>query len=220
MANDIASQMFDIKPASSFGHDTVPYQGYRYGYYGEPYSGHWYDKKGPHTGKGPRGYQRSDERIGEEVNYRLWQHGLLDASNIAVLVTNGVVLLTGTVDDRQAKRLARDIAFDVPGVRDVDNQLRIKKKEHGMVNRDLWQNKIRRGMIVLDTDGNRMGTVKDLGENDFWLDLETRPDTRVPYSDIKDVVENFVRLKISGTKLDKTGIASEQTPFKPVSGGG
>ncbi len=89
-----------------------------------------------------------------------------------------------------------------------------------MVNRDLWQNKIRRGMIVLDTDGNRMGTVKDLGENDFWLDLETRPDTRVPYSDIKDVVENFVRLKISGTKLDKTGIASEQTPFKPVSGGG
>ncbi len=87
-----------------------------------------------------------------------------------------------------------------------------------MENQDLWQNKIRQGMAVMDVAGNRLGTVKDLGENDFGIDLEARPDTRVPYSDVKDVVENFIRLKISGTELDKTGIASEQTPFKPVSG--
>ncbi len=89
-----------------------------------------------------------------------------------------------------------------------------------MGNQDLWQNKIRKGMIVMDMTGNRLGTVKDLGEDDFWLDLEARPDTRVPYSDVKEVVENFVRLNISGTELDKTGVANEQTPFKPVSGGG
>ncbi len=89
-----------------------------------------------------------------------------------------------------------------------------------MKNQDLWQNKIRPGMLVMDANGTRLGTVKDLGADDFGLDLEARPDTRVPYSQVQDVVENFVRLNFSGTQLDKTGIADEQTPFKPVSGGG
>ncbi len=47
---------------------------------------------------GPQGYQRSDERIHEEVCERLTQHGKLDARNIQVQVNRGEVTLAGSVD--------------------------------------------------------------------------------------------------------------------------
>jgi|SRR5688572_8043714 hypothetical protein len=81
---------------------------------------------GPHTGRGPRGYQRSDERIHEEVNERLTAHGLIDASDVECRVVNGEVTLTGFVDSRAAKRAAADVAEDIYGVRDVHNELRIR----------------------------------------------------------------------------------------------
>jgi len=82
---------------------------------------------GPHRGRGPKGYQRSDERITEDVNERLWQHSYIDASDIEVNVENGEVTLKGTVNTRYEKRLAEDIAETVSGVRDVHNQLRISR---------------------------------------------------------------------------------------------
>jgi hypothetical protein len=47
----------------------------------------------------------------------------IDASEIEVKVAKGVVTLSGSVDDRWAKRLAEDIAETVSGVTDVMNQL-------------------------------------------------------------------------------------------------
>jgi hypothetical protein len=42
-----------------------------------------------------------------------------------VRVSNAEVTLTGTVRDRQDKRLAEDLAEPVSGVREVHNQLRV-----------------------------------------------------------------------------------------------
>lgn len=81
---------------------------------------------GPYAGKGPRGYQRSDERIREELNDRLTAHGLIDATDVECRVQNGEVTLTGFVDSRAAKRAAEDVAEDIHGVREVNNQLRIR----------------------------------------------------------------------------------------------
>lgn len=81
---------------------------------------------GPHAGKGPRGYTRSDERIYEEVCDRLTEHGQLDATDISVEVKNGEVTLTGTTPDRAAKRLAEDISESVYGVRDVHNRIHLQ----------------------------------------------------------------------------------------------
>jgi hypothetical protein len=81
---------------------------------------------GPHVGRGPKGYQRSEERIREEVNDRLTAHGLVDATDVEVRIQNGEVTLTGFVDSRDAKRAAEDCAEDVPGVREVHNHLRIR----------------------------------------------------------------------------------------------
>lgn len=82
-------------------------------------------RRGPHHGKGPVGFQRSDERIRELVCEALTDDGEVDATHIEVRVTAGEVTLTGTIDDRPMKRRAEDCVELVPGVRDVHNQLRI-----------------------------------------------------------------------------------------------
>jgi osmotically-inducible protein OsmY len=81
---------------------------------------------GPHAGRGPKGYQRSEERVREEINDRLTAHGLIDATDVEVRIQNGEVTLTGFVDSRDAKRAAEDCADDVQGVREVHNHLRIR----------------------------------------------------------------------------------------------
>jgi osmotically-inducible protein OsmY len=78
------------------------------------------------AGRGPKGYQRSDERLREEVSDRLMADDQIDASDIEVEVHNGEVTLTGTVDGRLAKRRAEDCAEEVMGVRDVMNQIRVQ----------------------------------------------------------------------------------------------
>jgi osmotically-inducible protein OsmY len=83
------------------------------------------DNAGPHAGRGPEGYRRSDERIHDDICHRLTIHGEVDASGIEVKVEGCEVTLTGTVPDRRTKRTAEDVAEAVPGVKDVHNQLRI-----------------------------------------------------------------------------------------------
>ena len=84
---------------------------------------------GPHSGRGPQGYQRSDARIEEDVCERLTHHGMLDATGVQVRVESGEVTLAGTVESRQAKRLAEDILESISGVRDIHNQLRVQRDQ-------------------------------------------------------------------------------------------
>jgi osmotically-inducible protein OsmY len=80
-----------------------------------------------HAGRGPRGYQRSDERITEEIHERLTGASDLDATEIQVQVSAGEVTLTGTVDGRAARRRAEDIAEAVRGVSYVMNNIRVRQ---------------------------------------------------------------------------------------------
>jgi BON domain-containing protein len=80
---------------------------------------------GGFRGQGPRGYERSNERIYEDVCEWLTEDDEVDASDIEVEVENGIVILRGTVGDRGQKRRAEDIAERASGVRDVRNQLEI-----------------------------------------------------------------------------------------------
>ncbi len=78
------------------------------------------------SGKGPKGYRRSSDRIREEVCDLLTDHSQLDASQIEVSVDDGVVKLSGDIDSRHSKRLAENCCDQVRGVRDVRNELSIK----------------------------------------------------------------------------------------------
>ncbi len=178
-----------------------PYYGYYdpyYGFYGEPRYGEqeWagYDPRnenwqpGTFTGQGPRNYLRSDARIQDDLNDRLWLDGQLDARDIQVTVSNGVVTLSGYVDSRPAKRRAGDIAWGVPGVWDVNNQLR--------VNRSIgpWRAQMREGMQVVGAKGKKIGTVVQVEDMDFVVQRDGNPDVFIPYSAVKQVEGNRVTL--------------------------
>lgn len=81
--------------------------------------------RGPHRGRGPRGYRRSDDRIKEDVCQCLTDDPHIDASNIEVTVNDSEVLLSGSVTSRMQKRHAEDLIEGLPGVRDVINGLRV-----------------------------------------------------------------------------------------------
>lgn len=79
------------------------------------------------SGRGPRGYQRSDSRIMDEVCERLTWDPDVDATEIQVSVDGAVVTLEGTVNSRGEKRRAEDLACEVRGVVDVQNRLRLNQ---------------------------------------------------------------------------------------------
>ncbi|GEM_PF-1715894 len=84
-------------------------------------------QRGQHAGRGPKGYRRDDARITEDVNEMLTRDGHIDASDIEVEVSGGEVTLRGTVDSRDAKRYAEDIAESISGVCDVNNHIRVSR---------------------------------------------------------------------------------------------
>ena len=82
-----------------------------------------------HRGRGPRGYQRSDERIREDVCDCLTEDPQIDASNLEVTVKNGEVTLSGSIDSRGDKRRAEELIEDLSGVKDVHNNLRVATEQ-------------------------------------------------------------------------------------------
>jgi len=84
-----------------------------------------------YAGRGPKGYRRSDERIKEDVCEVLERHPLIDASEMEISVTDGVVVLRGAVENRAQKRLAEFSIENLSGVKDVRNEL--------LINQDLFK---------------------------------------------------------------------------------
>lgn len=93
-----------------------------------------WQQRGQHTGRGPQGYKRSDQRIEEDVNEELTRHGGVDASQIQVSVKEGEVTLSGTVNSRAEKRLAEDCIENCSGVKQVHNQLRVQSQNQSQQN--------------------------------------------------------------------------------------
>ncbi len=74
---------------------------------------------------GPKGYQRSDERLREDISERLMQADHIDSSEVTVQVLGGKVILEGTVPDRYMKHEIEDLAVSAPGVQDIENRIRV-----------------------------------------------------------------------------------------------
>lgn len=80
-------------------------------------------------GKGPKNFKRSDERIREELSEMFTRHHDVDASDIEIEVKEGEVTLSGFVPERRMKYLAEDLAEKSMGVRDVTNNIRVRKED-------------------------------------------------------------------------------------------
>jgi hypothetical protein len=77
--------------------------------------------------RGPKGYERSDERLKEDICERMYTSTECDTSEVSVDVKSGVVTFEGTVEDRRSKYMLEEMVDNVPGVKDVDNRLRIQR---------------------------------------------------------------------------------------------
>jgi len=114
----------------SYGSPSYGNQGYgnqgSFGQGSRGESGQGYAGRG-FSGRGPKGYQRSDERIKEQLSDRLMDDDNIDASEISIEVKNGEATLTGTVSSREEKRAAEELAERSPGVREVQNLLRVTR---------------------------------------------------------------------------------------------
>ena len=86
-----------------------------------------------HSGKGPKGYVRSPERIREEACEILSRDWYLDASDIEVDVKDDCLILSGEVRTRRDKRHAEAIVENVAGIKDVINQIRVTNKVEGWI---------------------------------------------------------------------------------------
>jgi hypothetical protein len=107
---------------------------------GQTFGGHNYDGLGrpggsdyeprraaDRRGVGPKDYRRSDARVLEDVCEQLQDDDLLDAGDIEVQCSDGVVTLTGTVGSREARWHAENVASDARGVVDVVNRLAVRR---------------------------------------------------------------------------------------------
>jgi osmotically-inducible protein OsmY len=86
-----------------------------------------HEEGGGFSGRGPKGYRRSDERIREDVCDRLADDPRIDASDVEVTVNQGEVILSGTIHSRQEKRTSEDLIETISGVRDIQNNLRVSR---------------------------------------------------------------------------------------------
>ncbi|AOZ10592.1 BON domain-containing protein [Cupriavidus malaysiensis] len=86
----------------------------------------------------PKGYQRSDERIREDVCERLAYCEGIDVSDVSVEVDGGMVTLSGSVAHRGEKYTIEDVADDVFGVKEVSNQIRVRRESGGPSASSRW----------------------------------------------------------------------------------
>jgi hypothetical protein len=108
------------------------------------------EMSGPHRGKGPKNYTRSEERIMEDVCKQLSDDSFLDASGIEVSVKDGDVTLNGVVESRYSKDRAEDLAEDVTGVKNVQNNLRVEEN----VENSIFKNSVNNGNRPITSNTN------------------------------------------------------------------
>lgn len=159
-------------------------RGYSEREYGRPEEHKRWGRPGPYVGRGPKGYRRSDERIIEEINERLTEHGEIDARDIEVEVRDAVVILKGTVQSREMKHRSEEVA-EVSGVQNITNELRVKESGSYQAQEPQFERRfgdrgaIRPGMQVIDRTGDTVGTVKEIRSGYFVVDRRLEPDISV-----------------------------------------
>lgn len=128
-------------PTPRWGQDKAPgYQdqsGYGTGGYGDQRTPYGYGRTSAYhnsllssrqgrQGRSPSSYERSDERIRGEIWDRLRGQKDIDVSDTDCNVTEGTVVLSGTVSGRREGHLVEELAASIWGVTGVRSNLRVR----------------------------------------------------------------------------------------------
>ena len=188
-----------------------PDRGFDYDWQGTQYDEDFryretWNTPGPHAGKGPKNYQRSDERIFEQVCERLSNSGQINSTGIEVQVENGEVTLHGQVDRKREKRMAEDAVSSISGVKDVNNRLRVTPNDgarvRGMGREDVvMRGRILKGMRVLGIDGKFAGEVKEVRDNGFTIDHDGK-ETFIPFRAVRRT-NGSILLEVASDRINQ-----------------
>lgn len=126
----------------------------------------------------------SDDKLREAVIARLAQEPQISTSEIGTIASEGVVTLSGYVDDEIARQVAEDATLEVPGVRGVANELEIKPFSL-LTDTDLAKTALQ----VLDSDPELGTAAVTIAVADGWLTLEGVVATAAQ----KEAAENAVK---------------------------
>lgn len=88
-------------------------------------------KPAPKYPPGPKGYQRTDQRMLEDICDQLMRTGHIDSSGVTVEVSGAKVQLDGSVPARWMKHAIENLADACPGVQDIENRISVKKPPSG-----------------------------------------------------------------------------------------
>ena len=88
-------------------------------------------KPAPRYPPGPKGYQRSDQRMREDICDHLMRTGHIDSSDVTVEVSGAKVQLDGSVPARWMRHAIENLADVCPGVQDIENRISVKKPSSG-----------------------------------------------------------------------------------------
>lgn len=84
-----------------------------------------YRAAGDRQDRTKRRYPRSDARIRDDIAERLYYSSHLDAGEVSVEVRDGVATLEGETRSRSMKHDIEDLVAETPGVKDVENRIRV-----------------------------------------------------------------------------------------------
>jgi osmotically-inducible protein OsmY len=177
----------------------------------------------------------SDERIAEEISLAVDRNIFIDEDNITVRVADGVVELSGVVEDRYAYNAVADIARLTQGVREVDNNMVIDEPRplladevirEEIIDQLEWDTRVDADQVLVtveDGEATLSGQVdsfreKQAAEDDAWqvagvrelnneLEIRTVEET-VTDTTIESSIENTI-LQSSGLEAEDVVIESQ-----------
>lgn len=164
---------------------------------------------------------KMDDRIESTARKSYVFKTYLQADDIKIKSTDGVVSLTGTVSEEFHKTLAQETVASLPGVKSVDNRLEIKG-ERPAENSDTWLiTKVKttllfhRSVSGLNTEVNvKDGIVTLQGEADSQAQKDLTTEYAKDVDGVKDVKNEMTVAKTSkkgqtvGGKIDDASITA------------
>jgi hyperosmotically inducible protein len=154
----------------------------------------------------------TDDRIESAAKDSYVFKTYLKDDDVKVQSKDGIVSLTGTVNNESHKSLAQDTVSGLPGVRKVDNRLEVKG-ESAAQNTDAWlSTKVKTALLFhknvssLHTDidvNNGVVTLRGEAENEAQKELTTQYTKDV--EGVKDVKNEMTVAKTSKKANESTG---------------
>jgi len=150
----------------------------------------------------------TDDRIESSAKKSYVFRTQLKNDSIKTESKNGAVTLTGTVAESSHKSLAQDTVESLPGVKSVDNQLKVKGENHAEHSDGWLGTKVKTALLF---HRNVRATKTDVNVKDGIVTLSGEASSQAQ----KELTTEYAK-DVEGVKEVKNEMTIAETPAKPV----